>query len=69
MNRRIRNRTYGGVGGRRARALLLPDAGVKGRRPGNFNLSISRVPHSMRDNRGKLVLNEAEGNPVGDTTL
>jgi len=25
MNRRIRNRTYGGVGGRRARALLLPD--------------------------------------------
>jgi hypothetical protein len=42
---------------------------VKGRRPGNFNLSISRVPHSMRDNRGKLVLNEAEGNPVGDTTL
>ncbi len=25
MNRRIRNRTYGGVGGRRAQALLLPD--------------------------------------------
>ena len=25
MNRRIRNRMYGGVGGRRARALLLPD--------------------------------------------
>jgi hypothetical protein len=25
MNRRIRNRTYGGVGGRRVRALLLPD--------------------------------------------
>ena len=25
MNRRIRNRTYGGVGGRRARALLLSD--------------------------------------------
>jgi len=26
-NRRIRNRTYGGVGGRRAQARLLPDAG------------------------------------------
>ncbi len=26
MNRRIRNRTYGGVGGRRAQARLLPDA-------------------------------------------
>ena len=25
MNRRIRNRMYGGVGGRRVRALLLPD--------------------------------------------
>ena len=25
MNRRIRNRTYGGVGGRRAQARLLPD--------------------------------------------
>ena len=25
MNRRIRNRMYGGVGGRRAQALLLPD--------------------------------------------
>jgi hypothetical protein len=29
MNRRIRNRTYGGVGGRRARALLLPDLSMK----------------------------------------
>ena len=27
MNRRIRNRTYGGVGGRRAQARLLPDRG------------------------------------------
>ena len=26
MNRRIRNRMYGGVGGRRVRALLLPDS-------------------------------------------
>ena len=25
LNRRIRNRTYGGVGGRRGRLLLLPD--------------------------------------------
>jgi len=25
LNRRIRNRTYGGVGGRRERLLLLPD--------------------------------------------
>jgi len=27
MNRRIRNRMYGGVGGRRAKAFLLPDYG------------------------------------------
>ena len=26
LNRRIRNRTYGGVGGRRGRLLLLPDS-------------------------------------------
>ena len=26
MNRRMRNRTYGGVGGRRGQPLLLPDA-------------------------------------------
>ena len=32
MNRRIRNRMYGGVGGRRVRALLLPDLyGAEGR--------------------------------------
>ena len=29
MNRRIRNRTYGGVGGRRVRTLLLPDRGQR----------------------------------------
>ena len=29
MNRRIRNRTYGGVGGRRTQVRLLPD-GVPG---------------------------------------
>ena len=28
MNRRIRNRMYGGVGGRRAKAFLLPDYGI-----------------------------------------
>ncbi|MGC1455676.1 MAG: hypothetical protein WA946_10870, partial [Nitrospirota bacterium] len=29
MNRRIRNRTYGGVGGRRGRPRLLPDQRLK----------------------------------------
>lgn len=45
MNRRIRNRMYGGVGGRRVRALLLPDQ--RGPKTGTidigcqFNLMIS----------------------------
>ncbi len=32
MNRRIRNRTYGGVGGRRAQARLLPDVIISSRK-------------------------------------
>jgi len=28
MNRRVRNRTHGGVGGRRARTRLLPDCQI-----------------------------------------
>ena len=28
MNRRIRNRTYGGVGGRQGKPCLLPDFGI-----------------------------------------
>jgi len=31
MNRRMRNRTYGGVGGRRGQPLLLPDVRPAGR--------------------------------------
>ena len=46
MNRRIRNRTYGGVGGRRGQPRLLPDVRPAGRnylevqvlyRPGSGN--------------------------------
>jgi len=40
--------------------------GVRGRCPEHFNLSMSKVAHFMRDNRGELVLSEAEGNPLGD---
>jgi hypothetical protein len=34
MNRRIRNRTYGGVGGRGGQLPLLPDSGNGGRHSG-----------------------------------
>ena len=44
-------------------------AGVKGRCPDLFNLIVSKVQYSIRDNRGELALSKAGGNPGGDTTF
>ena len=35
LNRRVRNRTHGGVGGREGRLSLLPDAGAMPRSAGS----------------------------------
>src|ERR1041384_5554073 len=43
MNRRIRNRTYGGVGGREPRGSLLPDYYLNGLPHSDY---INGVPHS-----------------------
>ena len=56
MNRRIRNRTYGGVGGRRTQVRLLPDAEPNvDRHRVRIYLSLGSSPENFQDSVVNLL--------------